>query len=406
MKTLYLDCFAGISGDMFVGSLIDLGANLEHLRASLSTLPLDNWDIVVSKTRKHSLAGSSFQVVIPNEETHHRHLEDILKLIEQSQLSPFIKQKGAAIFNRLATAEAKIHGTSPDHIHFHEVGAIDSIIDILAALCCLEQLQVGEIICSPLPLGKGFVRCAHGVLPLPAPATLELLQGVPIYEADTKGETVTPTGAVLTVSLANTFGPLPDMIIESIGYGAGQRDSELPNMLRTVIGTRTSSSSADATFSNDRVTVITCTIDDMNPEIYGELFHQLFTAGALDVTLTPVYMKKNRPGQEVTVLCYKNQLNVLAQTLLRNTTSLGLRFREEARLKLDRHFVDIKTSLGNAKVKLGKLPSTQEIINVAPEWDDCLQLADLGNLPPKTVYDIVKAEAILQFISINNNPRT
>ncbi|GAB4269395.1 nickel pincer cofactor biosynthesis protein LarC [Thermincola ferriacetica] len=394
MKTLFLDCFAGISGDMFVGALLDLGVDFKNLQEQLQTVPVNNYQIAAEKVIKNGITGTKFSVFTIVAEKQHRHLHHIHDIIDKSGLSASVKRQAKKIFSHLAEAEAKIHGITPDKVHFHEVGAVDSIIDILSVLICLEHLAVEEIICSPLPMGKGFVQCAHGIIPLPAPATLELLHGYPVTETDIEGETVTPTGAVLAVNLAKRFGPFPAMSVEGVGYGAGTRNGEIPNLLRVVLGQTQSA----APFQQDKVSVITATIDDMNPEFYDYVMNRLFTAGALDVTLTPLQMKKNRPGQQLTVLCPPDRLNHLANIILRETTSLGVRVREETRFKLKRELKAVETPFGPVMVKLGKCPATQKVWNIAPEWEDCRLLAEKHGVPAKTVYDQAKSVAMSLYL--------
>lgn len=393
MKILYLDCFSGISGDMFVGALLDAGVALNDLLDTLSHLKELNYDISVEKVLRNSISGSKFTVKDNSTEPQHRHLSDILKLIDDKAFSPFVKDNFKKIFKLLASAEAKIHCTSPEKIHFHEVGAVDSIIDVLGTIICIEHLGIDKIICSPLPVGSGFVVCQHGKIPVPSPATLEILKGKPIVGSNLVGETVTPTGAALAVGLSSEFGNMPPMTVEKIGYGAGSRDGEMPNLLRAIIGSTQTAND----LLTDKIWVIETNIDDMNPQFYEHIFELCLSLGALDVTITPVQMKKNRPGNNVCVLCRENQKQILIDFLLKETSSLGVRLREETRIILDRELAHLESPFGTVSIKIGRTKEGK-IINIAPEWEDCRKLAQSHNVPVKIVFDKVKALAVLEFL--------
>ena len=396
MKTLYLDCFAGISGDMFLGVLLDLGVPLDELSSRLAGLNLEGYSLTAEKVLKNGICGTKATVSILHKQKHFRRLPDIVSIINKSTLPGSVKEKSAAVFNNLAAAEAKIHGISLSQVHFHEIGAIDAIIDIVGTVAALDILGVNEVLCSPLPLGAGFVECAHGILPLPAPAALELLKGVPTTACSINGETVTPTGAALVKTLAADFKPMPQMKILTVGYGAGNADREIPNLLRAVLGEAGSSHNCclDATpYTEDFLSVIEANIDDMNPEFYDYIIPALFTAGAVDVYLTPVIMKKGRPAQVVTCLVSNDKMNGVVSTLLTETTTLGVRTFICHRYKLARETIAVQTPYGQVTVKLGRHPGTGQVTNIAPEWEDCKDIAAKNQVPVKTVYDIAKAEA-------------
>ena len=295
MKIVYFDCFAGASGDMILGSLIDAGLSVEKLRSELAKLRLSHYELEVTNVTKRGLGGSQALVRIDDHHHHHHHrrLHDIEKIIENSELDQAVKQRSLKIFTRLAEAEAKVHRTTIDQIHFHEVGAMDAIIDVVGSVAGLAALGVEKICCSPLHVGSGTVECAHGTLPVPAPATAELIKGKPIYSTGVKGELLTPTGAAILTTLASEFGPMPPMTVEKIGYGAGTSDPAIPNLLRLIIG---ESSDETQGYELERVAVAETNIDDMNPQIYDYLIQKMLEMGALDVFLVPMQMKKKPAG--------------------------------------------------------------------------------------------------------------
>lgn len=379
MRTAYFHCSSGISGDMCVGALLHAGADYAALKGQLALLPLHHYDISYSPVLKNSISAGKFDVTYQDDHPH-RHLDDILRIIQDSGLSPEIKEKSAAIFKKLAQAEAKVHGTTPEAIHFHEVGAVDAIIDIVGTVICLSLLGVEKILSSPLPMGHGFIHCAHGVLPLPAPATRELLKGIPQYGIDVQGELVTPTGAAIISTLAHSFGPLPEMTIDTFGYGAGTKDYAIPNMLTVSLG---HDKESGAHLSSEEITVVETTIDDMNPEIFSYLWEIIFSMGALDMYITPVYMKKGRPGSLVTVLCRTEGLDPILHVLLRETSSLGVRIRKEYRRCCSRQKITVQTKYGPVGIKIGQGDGTA---NLAPEYEDCKELAKKHQIPLKEVY--------------------
>ncbi len=396
MKFLYLDCFAGISGDMFLGALIDLGISLQELSNRLAGLRLEGYRLAAEKTFKHGISGTKFSVLILQKQPHHRHLPDILHIINESILPGPIKEKSSEVFISLAAAEAKIHNIPADQVLFHEAGAIDSIIDIVGTVTALEILEVEQVLCSPLPLGSGFIECAHGTLPLPAPAALELLRGMPTTTCDIHGETITPTGAALVKTLAAGFGPLPSMQILSIGYGAGEADRNIPNLCRAILGESLNIESEPVwgdELTEDFLNLVEANIDDMNPEFYDYIIPLLFSAGAVDVYLTPVIMKKGRPAHVITCLVPDRQMSSVITSLLAETTTLGVRTSSCRRYKLTREITTVQTTYGPIRVKLGRHPATGSVLNIAPEWEDCKTAAQENGIPVKIVYDSAKTEA-------------
>ncbi len=394
MKFLYLDCFAGVSGDMFLSALIDLGIPLEQLQTSLAGLGLQDYRLTAEKTCKNRISGTKITVHLFQTDPPHRHLPDILQIINDSSLPAPIKEKSSAVFKNLAAAEAKVHHLSVDRVSFHEVGAVDAIIDIVGTVTALDILKVEQVFCSPLPLGSGLVECAHGILPLPAPATLELLQGVPLIACNIRGETVTPTGAALVKTLASGFGPFPSMQVQAIGYGAGAADRNIPNLVRAVLAEALpngSETSGSGEFAEDMINQVEANVDDMNPEFYDYIVPLLFSAGALDVFLTPVIMKKGRPAQVVTCLVPDHKTGEVITVLLTETTTLGVRSSPCHRFKLVRETTLTETPYGLVKVKLGRHPGSGRILNIAPEWEDCKLLAAKNKISVKIIYDLAKA---------------
>jgi uncharacterized protein (TIGR00299 family) protein len=384
MRIAHFDCFAGVSGDMILGALLDAGVEPDVWQGELSKLNLSGYELKIDRVQKQGIAAIAVRVLL-GEESPKRHLAEIEELITTSQLPTEVKEMSVEVFRRLAVAEARVHGTTPDRIHFHEVGGIDAIIDIVGAVVGLRLLGVEEIYASTLPLGHGFVDCAHGRLPLPAPATMELLQGVPVLSRDVEGELVTPTGAAILTTMAEGFGPFPAMTVEKIGYGAGQRDFPFPNLLRLLVGT--TSPTLDARM--ETLTLLEANIDDLNPEFYGHLMERLFTAGALDVYLTPVQMKKNRPGVVLSVTCPPAQAEALAALVFAETTTIGLRRQEVQRWALARERVEVETSFGTVGVKVARLSG--RVVTASPEYEDCRRLALESGVPLKEVYAVAEA---------------
>jgi len=331
----YFDCFSGISGDMTLGAFIDLGVPVKWLKENLDRIPLTGFDVSADTVTRNGITAKSAHVRVECDKTS-RDYAQIRSLIENSPLPRNVKQLSHDIFERMADAEAHIHGCSRDHVHFHEVGGIDAIVDIVGTALCINYLNIKKVFSSSIPLGKGFVTCAHGTLPVPAPATIEILKGVPVYGTKIPHELVTPTGAAIIVTLAESYGEMPDMIIEKTGYGAGKRDIEsIPNLLRVMTGTDSCDETAKRSpHQKDTIVVLETSIDDMNPEVFGFLMDRLFEEGALDVCWIPVFMKKNRPGTKVQVLCRRNRKDVLIDCILSETSSLGVRYYDAQRSML------------------------------------------------------------------------
>jgi len=390
----YLDCIGGISGDMMLGAFIDLGVPVEWLQESLRGIPLTGFDLKISSVNKGSIQATQVQVETYPQK-HARNYFEIRELIEASSLSSTVKKISLGAFHKIAAAEAEIHGIAIDQVHLHEVGAVDAIVDIVGAALCVEYLQIEEITASKLPMGRGFVNCQHGQLPVPAPATLSILKGVPVYGVDIDFETVTPTGAALAAMLAETFSTLPDMTIEKIGYGAGMRDFDaIPNVLRIVLGT-SPVPRFDLTKNcrTDTIALIETDVDDMNPELFGFVMERLFEGGALDVSWTPVFMKKNRPGTQIQVLCPPERQDEIIACLLTETTSTGVRHSIAQRVKLLRSVKKLESSFGLIAVKQIRALSGE--IRMVPEFDACRKIALEKNIPLRVIYETIVHEARL-----------
>jgi len=386
MRIAYFDCFSGISGDMAIGALLDAGLSFEALRTQLAALNISGYALAAEKVKKHGIAGTKFHVDVHDPGPHHRRLRDIDAILRASRLESQIQERALAVFARLAEAEAIIHQTAVDDVHFHEVGAIDSIVDITGTVIGLHVLGVQRVMASPVNVGAGFVRAAHGVLPVPPPATAELLKGAPTYARGQDGELTTPTGAALLATLAEAFGPLPALCVEQIGYGAGTKDlPHAPNLLRVFIGEDNTRGDADL------ITVLEANLDDMNPEWFEYAQEQLFAQGALDVFYTPIFMKKNRPATKLTVLCEVGKVDVLADVLFRDTSTFGVRTYEVRRQKLQRFSQVVDTRYGPIAVKIGQWRG--QVVQVSPEYESCRQAARRGGVPLKDVYQAAEAQA-------------
>ena len=385
-RVAYLDCFSGISGDMLLGALVDAGLSLDALRAELAKVPVAGYRLESARVQRARIAATKVDVALEEAAQPHRRLPDILSLIDRSALPDEDKQRGTNVFRLLADAEAHVHGVEADAVDFHEVGAVDAIVDVLGAVAGIRLLGIEELYCSPLPAGGGSVRARHGVLPVPAPATLALLAnvGAPIAAGpDGGGELVTPTGAAIVCALARFERPA--MTIESVGYGAGGRDpDDRPNVLRLWLG--------EALSRTGTMLLIETNIDDMSPELFGYAQERLFEAGAADVWLTAVQMKKNRPGVLMSVLCAREREDAIVRTLLRETSTLGVRVREVARHEAEREIVEFESSLGPAQVKVKRLAGQAPA--VSPEYEVCAGLAREHDLPLQEVYRIVENEAM------------
>lgn len=391
MDTLYVDAFSGASGDMILGALLDLGTPLGVIEGPLRSLPLGDWRIVAQRQMRHHISGTRVQVEVSTTHHPHRTYREISQLIASASLPGRVKAWSLEAFKKLAEAEARIHGIPADQVTFHEVGAVDSIVDIVGAFLGLNHLDVPRIVVSPLPLGSGFVEGGHGILPVPAPATLELLKGFPVYGGDSKVELVTPTGAAILSVAATGFGPLPPLRVRGIGYGVGSRDlAERPNLLRLIMG----EDALQATLREDWV--LEANLDDMNPQFCEYLMDRLLEEGALDVTWSPTIMKKGRPGGILTVIVDSAKKEHLEELILRESTSIGLREYVVRRRCLDRKLEAVPTPWGVVRVKVSS--EHGRIWNVAPEFKDCVEIARSLGVPLKEVY----SKAIAAYHGVGN----
>src|ERR1041384_2998321 len=390
MKLAYFDCFSGISGDMTLGALVDAGCPVEHLRSELGALPLPGWELSAEKVWKNGMAATYVKVETEDQQKH-RSLSAILEILRNSQLAPQIRERAAAVFTRLGEAEARVHDVPLEKIHFHEVGAVDAIVDIVGACIGFTFLGIEKFVCSPLNVGGGTAKMAHGVLPVPAPATANLLQGKPTYSNGAQKELVTPTGAAIVATLCESFGPQPPMSVTAIGYGAGTADLEgQPNVVRIMIG-----EAAEKTVPgfDEEIAVIEANLDDMNPQIYGYFLEKALAVGALDVYTTPVQMKKNRPGTLLTLLCKPQDAGALISLTFAETTTFGARTYSAQRRTLPRESVTVNTKFGNVRIKLSRVNGN--IRHVAPEYADCRKRASEKNVLLHQVRD----EAVRPFES-------
>ncbi len=380
-NAIYLDCHAGIAGDMLLSALVDLGADPHVIESELKTLPLDHFELHFQKKMKQGIHAMTLNIDF-DEPHHHRHASDILKMIDDSTLSPRVKTRSKRIFEAIGHAEAKIHGMSFEDVHFHEVGAMDSIIDIIGGCIALELLDVDELYCSPIPTGNGKINIAHGVYPVPAPATAEILKGIPLAAFDVQSELTTPTGAAFVKSLVSSFGAFPSATMKEIGYGAGSKDFDFPNVLR-VIQFETQSK------KQDEVQVIECQIDDMTPESLGHFMNMALERGALDTYYTPIFMKKGRPSTHLTVICKPDTAFEFETLVLQETSSLGVRSYAVRRNILDRTFRDIDTGYGKISVKFALREG--KILKMKPEYEDVKQVAERFERPFHMIHnEIVK----------------
>jgi uncharacterized protein (TIGR00299 family) protein len=380
-KIAYADCFSGISGDMLLAALLHAGLNEEFLRSELGKLGLDDLVLDIKSSSRQSISCKQLSISQARRQDL-RTLPSIVKILDQSDLDPAVCKKSGAVFQALAEAEAKVHGIPVDKVHFHEIGALDTIVDIVGVVIGLHFLGITRLVSSPLPLGNGFVQCAHGRLPLPAPAVCELLQGVPTYGVDIHKELVTPTGAALITVLADEFGPIPSMTITATGYGGGSHSlpNDQPNLLRLLVGT------PRETVEAQTVTVIETRLDDWNPEGFPYLSELLIARGALDVSLSGCLGKKGRPGFHLQVICAPATSNVLQNTLLSETTAIGLRFRQELRKTLPREMITITTPWGKAMAKKVETPRGSVIY---PEYEECRRIAEEHKISLDEVYRAV-----------------
>lgn len=384
MKVLYYQCFAGISGDMNLGALLDLGVPEEYLISQLKLLGVKGYDIQITKQMHNSISGIKVDVVLSQKDLHHRHLSDIKRIISESSLNEWVKEKSIAIFEIIGKAEAKIHNVPLEKIHFHEVGAIDSIVDIVGAAICLDYLKPDKIYASPLELGGGLVTCAHGTFPVPAPATLEIVKNIPVTTGAVNMETTTPTGAAIIACFADKFMDKTNLVIEKTGYGIGSRELEIPNIVRVILGEEM------ATTLSEHALMLECNIDDMNPEYYDYIMARLFEAGAHDVFLSPIIMKKSRPANILHVLCDSTNQNTIQDILFKETTTIGLRIYNVEKQMLERQIREIKTAYGNVKIKEVFLNGKR--LKYKAENSNCMEIARKSGLSLEEVYQMIEKE--------------
>ena len=390
-RVLYLDCFSGISGDMFLGLCVDLGLPLSTLKRELGRLRLKGYSLASRRVLRSGLSGTRVEVRLPaprgsrgtaapqsfhahaegrpshshGAHAHHRGLKEIRRIVSRSGLSESIRARAMAVFETLVHAESRIHNVGVEQVHLHEVGAVDAIVDIVGACIALDALEVDRVIASPLPMGTGMIECEHGVFPVPAPATAEILKGKPVYGGAGEGELVTPTGAALVATLADSFGPMPVLRTAKVGYGAGHRDpADHPNLLRGFLGQLD-----EPPALLERVMVIQSTIDDLNPQVYGFLMERLFAAGALEVFYTPIQMKKNRPGTLVTVILPEERFDPIGAEIFRQTTTIGFRYQRMDRVELGREIRKVKTRFGAVRMKVSMFQGA--VVQATPEYEDC-----------------------------------
>ncbi|MGQ9455560.1 MAG: nickel pincer cofactor biosynthesis protein LarC [Armatimonadota bacterium] len=412
MKVAYFDCFCGISGDMALGAFLDAGVEVDDLRFQLQKMPLSNWHLEAESVVRRGVRAVSV-TVLADDKHPKRGLCEIRQIIEHSGLSNSVKSNSLAIFSRLAEVEAKIHASSVDEVHFHELGAVDTIVDIVGVCVCMELLGVVHVYASPIPTFHGSVETRHGVLPLPAPATLELLKDAPWRELGIEGEIVTPTGAAILAVLAKSYGSMPAMKVTSVGWGAGKRDLEIPNVLRLIIGEEVGedrpahivrdngssvcSESDPCSGQVETIAILETNIDDMSPQLYDMLFERLFNEGALDVFLTPIQMKKTRPAVLVSIMCEPQLVDHLSNVLFEETSTLGVRIDYKQRVCLPREFVTVNTRFGPIRVKVAR--KNGQLVNVQPEYDECRIVAEAHGVPVK----LVQSTAIASFFNMEES---
>ncbi len=386
MKTAYFDCIAGASGDMILGALIDAGLPAAQLEAELGKLHLKDFHLHVGPVMKNCFAATKVDVHV-HDDAPERHLADLRKVVEDSDLSDSVKAGAIRIFTRICQAEAAIHNSSVDKVHLHEVGGVDAIVDVCGALAGLEALGIERVHVSPFPVGRGFIHGAHGEIPLPAPAALALMKGCPIAGSPIDAELVTPTGAAILSEVATGFGPIPAMTLEKIGYGAGTRELEIPNVLRLLTGQAAGTSGV----ITETLTLLETNLDDESPELTGHVSERLLEAGALDVTVLPAHMKKNRPGVVLQVLAKSQHASELEEIVFKESSTLGMRRSEIQRDSLPRRLESIETKYGKIRVKVATLPNGQA--KVYPEFEDCRQAARQADMPVREIYKYVEHEA-------------
>jgi pyridinium-3,5-bisthiocarboxylic acid mononucleotide nickel chelatase len=380
MKLAYFDCFSGISGDMTLGALVDAGCTADLLRSELQALKVSGWELSTEKVWKNGMSATYVRVKTGDQQKH-RSLSTILEILKSSPLAAPVRERASAIFQKLGEAEAHVHDAPIEKVHFHEVGAVDAIVDIVGACIGFHALGIERFACSPLNIGGGTAKMAHGVLPVPAPATARLLQGAPTYSNGVQRELVTPTGAAIVATLCDSFGSQPPMTVSAIGYGAGTADLEgQPNVVRIMIGEAAAKSAAAL---DEEISIIEANLDDMNPQIYGYVLEKALSAGALDVYTTALQMKKNRPGTLLTILCRPEDSSKLMSLIFAETTTIGVRTHRAQRRVLPREWVSVSTAYGDVRIKLSR--SNGHILHAAPEYDDCRKLAVEKQVPLQQV---------------------
>jgi len=423
MKILYYDCFAGISGDMNIGALIDLGVPFEYLREELMKLHLSGYELKCFPSEKMGINGTKFQVIlkdlqqkrkehshqsipskafinpqhlITNHEINHEHeshrgLREIKQIISSSSLNNNVKRMSLEIFQKIGEAEAKIHNKDIEEIHFHEVGAIDSMVDIIGAAICIDYLKPDKIIASPVQLGSGMVKCAHGMFPVPAPATAEILKGIPVKTGGTGFESTTPTGAAIIACLSNEFSEKNKFTILKTAYGIGHKNGEIPNVLRVILAEE----EVKGNYTLEHLYVAECNIDDMNPELYENIINSLLELGANECFITPVIMKKGRPGQLLSIICKLNLLEKCIDTIYKETTVIGIRYYAVERKILQREVIEFTSSLGSIRIKISR--KGNEIMQIKPEYEDCLKISKEKKIPLIEVIKIINNELITKY---------
>lgn len=386
MRIGYFDCFSGVSGDMILGALVDAGLEMERLQAAISGLGVPGIQLSAEQVKRGAFVGTRVHVRTEEQGHPHRRLPDIEAILDRADLPEPVRDDARRIFRRLAEAEATVHGTTPDRIHFHEVGALDALADVVGAAWGIRQLGLARIQVSPINLGSGFIQAAHGKMPVPAPGTAALLTGVPAYGSEIPVELTTPTGAAILTTLAATYGPMPAMTVRRVAYGAGHHDlKEQPNLLRLIIG------ELSGDLDRDQVTILEATIDDMNPQFFEPLMDRLFEAGALDVFLSPVIMKKSRPGTTLTVLAEPAVADQLAALILTHSSTFGVRAHTATRWKLFRDLITVQTSHGPVRVKRGWSGDRTTILS--PEYEDCRRVSQAAGVPIQVIYDEARQAA-------------
>jgi uncharacterized protein (TIGR00299 family) protein len=382
MRIAYFDCFSGASGDMILGSMIDAGLSPGGLREELKKLRLRNVSLKIKKVLKGGISATQVVVEGKDEKRHSRSPKEILQIIDRSRLDSEVKEKSREIFKRIASVEAKIHRKPIEEVHFHEIGGLDSVVDIVGAVWGFREMGIEKLYVSRVNVGTGFVRCEHGLLPVPAPATLALMKRKPIYSSGVERELLTPTGAALLTSLGSEFGKMPGMKVERIGYGAGRNDLPHPNLLRLIVGKE------ETVAGKEKVMVVETNIDDMNPQLYDYVMEKLLGMEVQEVFLTPILMKKSRPATLITTICSAEKLSSVIDFLIRETTTLGLRWREEERSCADREILTLQTRHGRVQFKLARWDG--KVSNFSPEYEDCKRLALKKGISLKEVFEAAK----------------